>query len=135
MRHRIPVIILCTVLVAAAFLAGFVVARNEGVASAANGDKPAAAPAPPPAGPPPAGPPPQPGGIAPQPGPTQPVPQPRLPANVMRERMRFAPATVTASGNYVYVVFDATLHQFQAEGLKLVKKVPLFEESKEDENQ
>ena len=111
MKFRTSVLLLCLVVAVAAFFAGFVLARTEGVA-AAQGEKapvasPPAIPVPPP--------------VAPPSGKMQMPP--------MRQPMRsFGPVAISAAGNYVYVIYDATLHQFQADGLKLVKKTPLYEE-------
>ena len=107
MKLRTSVIVVCLAAVLAAFFSGFMVARTEGIASAQARAAGETAPAPP--------------GTPPQPTPSRMrVPSPRS----------FGPVAVSAAGNYVYVVYDATLHQFDASGLKLVKKAPLYEEEK-----
>ena len=111
MKFRTSVLLLCLVVAVAAFFAGFVMTRTEGIAAAQGEKVPVASPpsihVPPPVPPPP-------GKVL---GPT------------MRPPMRsFGPVAISAAGNYVYVIYDATLHQFQTDGLKLVKKTPLYEE-------
>ena len=111
MKFRTSVLLLCLVVAMAVFFAGFVLTRTEGVAVAQGGNAPIASP---------------PGAPAPPP---VPPPSGRMSAPPMRQPMRsFGPVAISAAGNYVYVIYDATLHQFQADGLKLVKKTPLYEE-------
>ena len=113
MKFRTSVLLLCLVVAVGAFFAGFVLSRTEGVAAAQDQKGPVASPPPMPVPPP----------VPPTPGPG------RIMAPPMRQPMRsFGPVAISAAGNYVYVIYDATLHQFQADGLKLVKKAPLYEE-------
>ena len=125
MKFRMSLLVICMVLVVAAFYAGFHIARTEHAAWAQEGRPPAAAPAPPMA-------PGAPGAAPLQPGmPGGPAGQQPRPMMAQRAPFRsMGPVAVSAAGNLVYVVFDGALYQFQADGLKLVKKVPLYEEEK-----